>query len=106
MIMNKIIAIAAAMVAGVSMAQGIESANIVGYANVGLREGNIAQGPCFLPVSGETIDLTKVVVTGYDKSEGSEEEVIIQSLDASGRMVAGSMYSWIDSEDEGEVYYE
>lgn len=57
-----------------------------------------------MPVSGTKVDLTAVTVTGYDKNEGSEDEVFIQSLDASGRTVPGSVYFWIDVIDGEDVY--
>lgn len=71
-----------------------------GTASV-LREGfKLAANPTPVPV-----DLTDIVVGGYDKEEGSEEEVYIQSLDKSGKQVAGSKYTWIDVDDDGDIYY-
>lgn len=70
-----------------------------------MREGFKAQGACFIPVSDATIDLTDVVVTGYDKEEGTDSDVYIQSLDAAGKQVEGSVYFWLDIVDGEDVYY-
>ena len=70
-----------------------------------MREGFKAQGACFIPVSDATIDLTDVVVTGYDKEEGTDSDVYIQSLDAAGKQIEGSVYFWLDIVDGEDVYY-
>ena len=102
--MKKLMIGAVAAIAA-STAFCVESANVVGYASEDLRSGFIAQGACFIPVAGESIDLTSIIVTGYDKDEGTEEEVMIQSLDRLGATVPGSMYTWIDVVDGSDVYY-
>ena len=76
---------------------------IVGYSNGELREGFKAAGAQFVPVSGTTIDLTDITVTGYDKEEGTEEEVSVQTLNKNGGMV--NQYIWIDITDGDDVYY-
>lgn len=78
---------------------------MVGYSEVGLRSGYVAQGSCFLPVSGDKIDLNQITVVGYNKEDGSEDEVNIQLLDSRGAMVTGSNYYWIDVVDGEDVYY-
>ena len=95
---------AAAMTAMVGFCT-IESSNVVGYSTIDLREGFKAQGACFIPVSDTTIDLTDVVVTGYDKEEGTDSDVYIQSLDAAGKQIEGSVYFWLDIVDGEDVYY-
>lgn len=94
--MKKLIFTAAA-VAGMG-AFALESANVVGYADTALRSGNIAVGSQFVPVTGEVIDLCDIIPTGYGEDyEGGS--IYVQSLDASGKMVAGSKYFWYDDED-------
>ena len=50
-----------------------------------------------------TIDMTNIIVAGYDAEEGSEEEVYVQTLDKSGR--SESKLFWIDVTDGEDVYY-
>ena len=45
-------------------------------------------------MSGETIDLTEIVVKGYDPEAGTEADVNVQILDAYGK--AGMTYSYYD----------
>ena len=92
----------AAIAATTAMAE-IVSSSVVGYSNGDLREGFKAAGAQFVPVSGTTIDLTDITVTGYDKEEGTEEEVSVQTLDKNGDMV--NKYFWIDITDGEDVYY-
>ena len=82
---------------------GIESAHVVGYAGTELKTGFKAVGSQFAPVSGQTIDLTTVTVTGYDKEEGTEEDVSVQTLDEYGSMI--KTYFWYDIVDGEDVYY-
>ena len=82
----------------------MESANVVGYDQTGLRFGAKGAGAAFVPVDGAaTIDLQDIKVTGYDATEGSEEEVTAQTLDNAGRTL--KTYSWIDLTDGSDVYY-
>ena len=76
---------------------------IVGYSNGDLREGFKAAGAQFVPVSGTTIDLTEITVTGYDKEEGTAEQVSVQTLDKNGSRV--NFYYWYDAVDGSDVYY-
>lgn len=100
--MNKIIAIAAAMVAGVSMAQGIESANIVGYNNSELPSiGAKGMGASFVPVNGGSLKLGDLKVSGYG-DEYADFQIQAQQLDTAGR--SGTTYYWCDFEEEGETY--
>ena len=75
----------------------------MGYSNGDLREGFKAAGAQFVPVSGTTIDLTDITVTGYDTEEGTAEQVSVQTLDKNGSMV--DKYLWIDVTDGDDVYY-
>lgn len=64
-------------------------------------------GAAFVAVSGGTIDLTDIIVTGYDAEEGCEGVVDIQTLDEYGRGgnqyfwydVPGELYGWLDASD-------
>ena len=86
----------------------VESANIVGYATNDLRYGRKAVGAQFAAVSGSTIDLTDIKVTGYDAESGTEGDVNVQILDAYGKAgmtyfyydVPGELTGWIDGNDE------
>ncbi len=82
---------------------GVESANVVGYAAGTLREGFKAAGAQFIPVSGSTVDLTDITVTGYDTEAGTVEEVSVQTLNKNGDMV--NQYFWYDYVDGSDVYY-
>lgn len=103
--MKKLLFIAVAAACGAAMA--IESANIVGYATGGLRAGNKAVGAQFAAISGTTIDLTDIKVTGYDPEAGTAADVYVQGLDASGYGtgsyyyydVPGELTGWLDSAD-------
>ncbi len=75
----------------------------VGYAAGTLREGFKAAGAQFIPVTGSTVDLTDITVTGYDTEEGTEEEVSVQTLDKNGSRV--NFYYWYDVTDGADVYY-
>ena len=49
---------------------GLESANVVGYNNVGLNAGGKNMvGACFVNVNNSTVKLSELKVTGYEKSE-------------------------------------
>ena len=68
-------------------------------ANVTLREGfKMIANPT--PVA---VDLTDITIAGYDKEEGTEEEVSVQTLDKNGGRV--NLYLWIDITDGDDVYY-
>ena len=45
------------------------------------------------------MDLCDIVPTGYNKETYVGGSITVQSLDANGYMVAGSMYYWYDDED-------
>ena len=100
--MKKLIMGIAAIAATTAMAE-IVSSSVVGYSNGDLREGFKAAGAQFVPVSGTTIDLTDITVSGYDKEEGTAGEVSVQTLDKNGSMVA--QYYWYDAVDGADVYY-
>ena len=101
--MKKLIMTAAMIAAGVAMADGVVSSSVVGYSNGVLREGFKPAGAQFIPVTGSKIDLTDISVTGYDKEEGTAEEVSVQTLDKNGSMV--KQYYWYDAVDGSDVYY-
>ena len=83
---------------------GLESANVVGYSETGLRSGNKGVGACFAPVAGGTsVDLQDIKVVGYE--EASEEEVSAMILDAYGRSNVAQTYYWIDVADGDDVLY-
>lgn len=76
----------------------------MGYANNQLRNGFAAVGSQFIPVTGEEMDLCDIVPTGYgDDYEGGS--IFIQSLDAAGKTVTGSMYYWYD-DGEGTGWFD
>ena len=99
--MKKLMFAAAVAAASVAMAD-VTSANIVGYQGNTLREGRIALGSSFIPVSGETIDLTDVVIISEDETE---EDVDIQKLTARGGAVSGSNFYWNNFMDDEDLIY-
>ena len=86
----------------------LESANVVGYADSVARSGFKALGAQFVGVSAATIDLTDLKVTGYDAEEGTEGDVYVQGLDATGKGtgsyfyydVPGELTGWLNGDDE------
>ena len=64
-----------------------------------MKSGNTAAGAQFTAVSGEAMDLTDIVPTGYNKDTYEGGSIYIQSLDYRGKMTAGSKYFWYDDED-------
>ena len=75
----------------------VTSANVVGYAESGLRQGKRGVGVQFLPMSASgKVDLTEVIPVGYKGA--TEEEVKVQVLDKNG--MGGTTYSWIDTGDD------
>ena len=75
----------------------VTSANIVGYAESGLRHGKRGVGVQFLPMTQNgKVDLTDVIPVGYTGT--SEEEVKVQILNEGG--MGGTTYSWIDIGDD------
>ena len=100
------------MIAGIAglcaaVSFGIESANVVGYANTDTQEGGLTIGAQFVPVSGGTFDLTDLKVTGYDPEVGTEADVQVQTLDEYGRTVKnyafydipGAFTGWFDDDE-------
>ena len=87
---------------------GLESANVVGYSEVGLRFGSKGAGACFVNVDGSPMNLQDLKVTGYDKEAGYEDGgVTVQMLDNAGIAietytwydVPGDFVGWLDSDD-------
>ena len=80
----------------------MESANVVGYAETGLRFGAKGIGASFVKVDATDVNLQDLKATGYAVEDGyADEEVYVQTLDAFGRTIAS--YYWYDSEEDG--YY-
>ena len=85
----------------------LESANVVGYSEVGLRFGAKGVGSCFVSVdTTKPINLQDLKATGYDVEEGyADEGISLQTLDEAGRTTAS--YYWYDSaEDEMYGWYD
>ena len=93
-----------AMIAASSVLAAVESANIVGYGPTGLgTDGNgTCGGASFVPVSGATIDLLDITVTGYEDNGGAYGEVEAQTLDGTG--ASDISYFWFDMDDGENVY--
>lgn len=71
----------------------------MGYAQNELKAGFSAAGAQFVAISGEGMDLCDIIPTGYDKDTYVGGSIYVQSLDANGYTVAGSIYFWYDDED-------
>ena len=101
--MKKILAVTAAAVGTIAIADstGIVSTSVVGYGPTETIEGGISGGASFVPVSGSTIDLAELTVTGYDGSTSSDVEV--QTLDEYGS--TDKSYIWKDVTVFGTKYY-
>ena len=66
----KKVAFCAAAAAMCGSLLAVESANIVGYNNVGLNAGGKNMvGACFVTVGGTKVKLSELKVTGYEKSD-------------------------------------
>ena len=100
------------MCASAAVAFGdVVSSDVVGYQGNSLTEGNKVMGAAFVAVNGDSVDLTDITVTGYDKEEGCEGLVDIQTLDEYGRGgnqyfwydVPGELYGWLNAADEEAV---
>ena len=101
--MKKLMIATAALCAAVSVS-ALESANVVGYDQTGLRFGSKGAGASFVPVSSATtINLQDVTAVGYNTVDGSDGDVTAQVLDNAGRDVA--TYSWVDVNDGEDVFY-
>ena len=79
----------------------VESANIVGYGPTETIDGGISAGASFVPVSGSTVDLGDITVSGYTGSTGVDIEV--QTLDEYG--ATDKSYIWKDVTFLGTKYY-
>ena len=78
---------------------GLESANVVGYSETGLRFGAKGAGSCFVKIDGTAVNLQDLKATGYAKEDGyADEEIYVQTLDAFGRTIAS--YYWYDYEED------
>ena len=103
--MKKLMTIAAAALCASVFADGITSANVVGYDQFGLR-GNgaaIGAGASFVNVDGSDLTLGDITVTGYDTKDGyAEGQVQAKQLDGYGR--GGTTYYWCDFVEEETAY--
>jgi hypothetical protein len=88
------IAASAAFIATVGLS--LESANVVGYSEVGLRLGSKGAGACFVNIDQtKPMNLQDLKVTGYNKEDGYEAAgVTVQTLDFAGREI--ETYTWYD----------
>lgn len=92
--MKKLMFGLAALVAATSFA-AIESSNIVGYTNIGLRDGADMVTACFDKVGVKaTFDLTELKPVGYDTKAGTIDEIIIDILTPGG--TTEKQYVYID----------
>lgn len=87
--MKKLMCAAAALIAGVAVAD-VTSANIVGYANGDLREGNTLASAQFVTIGGAEVDLQTVKPIGDDTSDN----VFLSVLDEYG--FTSEMYTWVN----------
>lgn len=87
--------------AGGAFADAISS-DVVGYAQSDLRTGFTAVGSQFVAV-GSSFDLNDLSGAGYDSSEGTDGDVSVQTLDASGNAV--DIYFWVDVTDGDDIVY-
>ena len=96
--MKKLMIAAAAALCGTVF--GLESANVVGFQDKGVRAGYTMTGSSFVSVgaTGAKIDLTEIKVSGY---EGENMEVVVlQTLDYLGNAV--DTYCWMDDNGGGD----
>ena len=96
--MKKLMIAAAAAVCGSVFA--LESANVVGYQDKGVRSGYTLTGSSFVSVGGADakIDLTEIKVSGY---EGENMEVVVaQTLDFLGNAI--DTFNWMDDDGGGD----
>ena len=89
--MKKLMIAAVASMAAVG-AFAVESANVVGYGPTETIDGGISAGASFVPVSGSTVDLGDITVSGYTGSTG--EDIEVQTLDEYG--ATDKSYIWKD----------
>lgn len=82
----------------------MESANVVGYNNFGLRSDGaaIGVGSCFYNVDNTELTLGDLTVTGYT-GEYMDFQVQAKELDGAGR--GGTTYYWVDATVDGEKFY-
>ena len=88
----------------------VTSGNVVGYSHLHLNAGGKNMvGPCFVNVTGKTIKLSDIKVTGYEDNEyymwtqWSAPVVVVQRRETSGLPYA--QYAW-SSEFDGEAFSE
>ena len=103
--MKKLMLAAAAALSATALfaTEGTLSSSVVGYASAELQQDGISAGTCFVPVTGEVIDLADLKVTGYDADEGTDSDVEIQTLDEYGRTARS--FSWKDFTSKKGTWY-
>ena len=80
--MKKLVTLACALVAGIALAEGVESANIVGYTEVTLTAKNTILGVNYTAVDGSNIALQDAIpyVAGMTKGDaGTADQIQIQT---------------------------
>ncbi len=77
------------------MGFGAVESGTVGYDSVALRSGAKPAGAAFVPVTGSTIDLQDIKVSGYNAEDGyAEGDISVQTLTPGGRTIKS--FTWID----------
>ena len=87
--MKKLMFAAAALTAGIAMAD-IVSSDIVGYAQNNLKSGYTMIAPQFIDIATATMDIQQLKATG----DSTGDNVVIQTLDQGGYTV--NSYAWND----------
>ena len=98
---KKMLAVGAAVIGTVAMADGIVSSSVVGYGPTETIDGGISAGASFVPVGASTVDLANITVQGYEGSTSVDIEV--QTLDEFG--ATDKSYIWKDLTYFGTKYY-
>ena len=105
--MKKLMIAAVASMAAVG-AFAVESANIVGYNNVPLRDGGKSMvGPCFVSVGGQKVKLSELKVAGYENNEYylTEEYAFVATFQIrKSNGMPDAEYQWYDTTDDGEKW--
>ncbi len=93
--MKKLMFVAAVALCATVPCAALESANVVGYDSVSLRSGAKPAGAAFVPVSGATIDLQDIKVSGYNAADGyADGDISVQTLTPGGATIKN--FTWID----------
>ena len=95
----KLVTAACALVAGLAFAEGVSSANTVGYDTMTSAAGFNWIGPEFRTVGFNTVNIHDIELSGeaVDPAGGDS----IQFLNANGNTVES--YDWVSKDDSGEA---